>query len=74
MYRRSAPPSNLAIVKMVLCVVLGCSKRSGRDKDVSFFRIPKVKTNRGIDMEILSRKRRSVYLQNDVRLHARTHA
>ena len=25
---------------MVLCVVISCSKRSGRDKDVCFFRIP----------------------------------
>ena len=34
---------------MVLCVVFGCSKRQGRDKDVSFYRIPKI-------MEKLSRK------------------
>ena len=27
---------------MVLCIVVGCSKRSGRDKDVSFFRIPTI--------------------------------
>ena len=32
---------------MVLCVVFGCSKRSGRDKDVSFFGIPKVIYNKG---------------------------
>ena len=44
---------------MVLCVVFGCSKRSGRDKDVSFYRIPKVITNKGEDMEKLSRKRRA---------------
>ncbi len=25
---------------MVLCIVVGCSKRSGRDKDVSFSRLP----------------------------------
>ena len=36
---------------MVLCVVFGCSKRSGRDKDVSFTRylmtsLLKVKTSR----------------------------
>ena len=27
---------------MVLCIVVGCSKRSGRDKDVSFYKLPKV--------------------------------
>ena len=36
---------------MVLCIVFGCSKRSGRDKDVSFTRdlkssLLKVKTSR----------------------------
>ena len=43
---------------MVLCIVFGCSKHSGRDKDVSFFRIPKVITNKGKDQEKLSLKRR----------------
>lgn len=47
---------------MVLCVVFGCSKRSGRDKDVSFYRVPKVITNKGKDLEKLSRKRRAGYL------------
>ena len=28
-----------AQVAMVLCVVIGCSNRSGRNKDVSFYRI-----------------------------------
>ena len=31
---------------MVLFVIIGCSKRSGRDKDVSFFRIPTIITCR----------------------------
>ena len=48
---------------MVLCVVFGCSKRSGRDKDVSFYRIPKVIKNKGEDMEKLSRKRRAGFYQ-----------
>ena len=40
---------------MVLCcfVAFGCSKRSGRDKDDSFYRIPKVVSNKG--PELLSR-------------------
>lgn len=47
---------------MVLCVVFGCSKRSGRDKDVSFFRIPKIVTNRSEAKEELSRRRRAGFL------------
>ena len=47
---------------MVLCVVFGCSKRSGRDKDVSFFRIPKVIYNKGDRTQQLSRRRRDGYL------------
>ena len=47
---------------MVLCVVFGCSKRSGRDKDVSFFRIPKVIYNKGDKIQQLSRRRRDGYL------------
>ena len=46
----------------MLCIVFGRSKRSGRDKDVSFFRIPKVITNKGKDLEKLSRKRREGFL------------
>ena len=30
-----------------MCVVISCSKRSGCDKDVSFYRIPKVVSHRG---------------------------
>ena len=47
---------------MVLCVVFGCSKRSGRDKDVHFYRIPKVVKNRGESTEKLSEKRRAGFL------------
>ena len=31
-------------LEMVLCVVIGCSKRSRRDKDVSFLEFPKTVT------------------------------
>ncbi len=47
---------------MVLCVVFGCSKHSKRDKDVHFYRIPKVVTNKGPDTEALSKRRRQGYL------------
>lgn len=47
---------------MVLCLVFSCSKRSGIDKDVSFYRIPEVITNRGKDLEKLSGKCHSGFL------------
>ncbi len=47
---------------MVLCVVFGCSKRSGRDKDISFYRIPKIIKTKGEKGEQLSRKRRLGFL------------
>ncbi len=46
----------------MLCIVVVCSKRSGRDKDVSFYRIPKVVTNRGHGLKKLSQKRRQGFL------------
>ena len=48
---------------MVLCVVFGCSKRSGRDKDVSFYRIPKVVSRKGPEILSLSKRRREGYLK-----------
>ena len=47
---------------MVLCVVIGCSKRSGCDKDVSFYRIPKVVAHRGKQEYELTKKRRAGFL------------
>ncbi|XP_031572978.1 uncharacterized protein LOC116306983 [Actinia tenebrosa] len=44
---------------MVFCIIVGCSTRSGRDKDFSFFRVPCVVTNRGELEEELSRERRT---------------
>ena len=38
-------PTLFAVKTMVICLVAGCSKRSGRDKDVSFYRIPKIMKN-----------------------------
>ena len=43
-------------------MVIGCSKRSGRDKDVSFFRIPVIINNRSDQERNLSKKRRDGYL------------
>ena len=48
---------------MVMCVVIGCSKRSGRDKDASFYRIPKVMSEKGLQNLLeLSKRRRAGYL------------
>ncbi len=48
---------------MVMCVVVGCSKRSGRDRDVSFFRIPNVVSGKGPQNLLeLSKKHRAGYL------------
>ena len=34
---------------MVMCIVIDCSKRFGRDRDVSFYRIPKVNFKKVLD-------------------------
>ena len=47
---------------MVICVVVGCSKRSDRDKDVSFHRIPAVNCLHGKEDFELRKKRRDDYL------------
>ena len=47
---------------MVICVVIGCSKRSDRDKDVSFYRIPAVRRYNGKRELELSIRRRDGYL------------
>ena len=47
---------------MVLCVISGCSSKSGRDKDTRFFRVPKVRTNQGAEHEELTLKRRTEWI------------
>ena len=47
---------------MVLCVVIGCHKRSERDKDVSFHRLPAVHDREGKEDFELRKKRRDGYL------------
>ena len=41
---------------MVLCVVVGCSSKSGKHKGFKLFRIPKVITNQGEEQEKLTTK------------------
>ena len=47
---------------MVYCVVIGCSNKSDLNKDVSFYRIPKVMYGRSQRKLELSRRRREGYL------------
>ena len=43
---------------MVICVVIGCSKRSDRDSGVSFYRIPDVIRDKGeLELELSSRRK-----------------
>ena len=47
---------------MVICVVVGCSKRSDRDKDFLFYRIPAVSDHQGKEDFDLRKRRRDGYL------------
>ena len=47
---------------MVICVIVGCAKRSNRNKDVSFYRIPSIRTGRGKQELELTTKRRTGYI------------
>ena len=47
---------------MILCLVLGCFKRTRLDKDVLFYRVPKVITTRGKQEYELTKKRRDGFL------------
>ena len=51
-----------SIVNMVLGIFIGCSNHSGRDKGVSFYRIPKFFCRRGIRDYELNRKRRDEFI------------
>ena len=46
---------------MELCLIAGCSKCSGRDKDISFFHVPKVNTRKEHRIEKLSRRCRRLH-------------
>ena len=47
---------------MVICIVYGCSKRSDRDRDVSLYRIPVIRKDRGLAERQLSERRRQGFL------------
>ena len=52
----------LTIDSGVLCVVIGCSKRSGPDNEVSFYRIPAIINGKSAVEKELSKKRRNGFL------------
>ena len=44
---------------MVLCLFVDCHARSGRDRDVSFFRVPVIDKKNGEEAEELSTEHRT---------------
>ena len=47
---------------MVLCVVVGCTSKSGKHKGLGFFRISKIITNQGEEQEELTTRRRNEWI------------
>ena len=44
---------------MVLCLIVSCGSKSGRDKGLYFVRVPSVVTNQGEEAQKISEERRS---------------
>ena len=55
-------PSQFLAKAMVLCMVVGCEKRSGHDKGIYFAHIASVVTNQGEEAAILSQGRRLCWI------------
>ena len=51
-----------AIVEMVLCVVVGCGRKSGKQNTQGFFRIPSVVKHQGEEFEDLTTERRNSWI------------
>ena len=49
-------------VKMVICAIVGCGNRSGRDKEKRFYRLTAVISNQGTQTKDLSKKRQNTWL------------
>ncbi|XP_068755908.1 uncharacterized protein [Montipora capricornis] len=47
---------------MVLCMIVGCGSKSGRDKGLYFARVPSVLANQGEEAQELSKERRSRWI------------
>ena len=53
---------NVGELTMVLCIVLGCGSKSGKNKGLGLLRIPKIITDWGKEYEELTRKRRERWI------------
>ena len=47
---------------VVLCLVVGCGRKSGRDEGICFARVPSIVTNQGEKAQELSGERRSRWI------------
>ena len=47
---------------IVLCLIVGCGRKTGRDKRIYFARVPSIVTNQGEKAEELSEGRRSRWI------------
>ena len=47
---------------MPMCLIVGCSRKTGRGKGVRFYRVPAIITNQGPEVEELSIKRRRLWI------------
>ena len=47
---------------MVLCLIVSCGSKSGRDKGLYFVRVPSVLTNQGEEVQKISEERRSRWI------------
>ena len=47
---------------MVLCLIVSCGSKSGRDKGLYFVRVPSVFTNQGEEVQKISEERRSRWI------------
>ena len=45
---------SISLPQMPMCLIVGCSRKSGRDKEISLYRVPPVVTNQGPEVEELS--------------------
>ena len=48
-------------VEMVLCDIVGCGVRSGRDKGIHMARIPSINTTQGEEVKKFTEKRRKLW-------------
>ena len=47
---------------MPMCLIVGCSRKTGRDKGIRLYRVPAVVTNQGPEVEELSTERRRLWI------------